>query len=142
VAGPDPIETAFRSLVDSECPSVAAVLDFEPMIVPEVTPAVTMLFAPRLEQRRHQTGPAAEVWWAWDVFVYCGLVDGPDHYLEAQSELKIVLPELFAVVRRFGTLNDTCDFAELEDAGRPPTPDHDRVLLVKTLRLRALTEEI
>ncbi len=139
MAGPDPIENEFVARVDA-LPAIRNALDHEPERLPAM-PCVTLLFVGATD-RDDQTGPATEVWWEWEVTVYISLGGKLENYRDAQAGLKTLLPEILRVVRQSPSLGGSAIKAELVDPLDPPEFDHRRRLLSKTLRLRALTEEL
>lgn len=136
--GPDAIENAFVAKAKAIA-GLKDALDHEPEKLP-AQPCVTLLFT-EIQQDDRYTGPATENWWAWDVNLYISLGEKRANYRDAQAQLKALVPELLRIVRNDPSLNGTALRAEITDPGEAPAFDHRQRLMLKILRLRALTEE-
>lgn len=138
------IEAAFVELA-AALPEVGAALDHVPESLPAADPAawVCLLFHGYARDDEHQTGPATQVEWEWEVQSYVRItVGGGGGYRGAQEALKSLVPALMAAVRANRDLLGTCDRARLVDVGDPPSPDAAEGYLLKPLRLRAVVEEV
>lgn len=129
------IEAAFLAIAE-QIDGVANVLDHEPGPDLPRLPCITMLFVSP-QQEDVETGPGTANRWTWRITLYVNL----DDYYRAQRDLKQLLPDLMATVRRNTDLTGTCEWASLDDEGGEPVFAHDDRIVFKTLRLTARTTE-
>lgn len=128
------IETAFVTKVQA-IEGLSDALAYEPQTLPRYLPVVTLLFigAPETD---FATG-IVEVIYHWRVSLYIALND----YKRAQDQLKELLPQLLAITRLDPRLDESCTWAEVSDEDEEPVFAENDQWLVKTLHLRAQTEE-
>lgn len=130
------VEAAFAAAAKKIIP-IRDVLVYEPgQTRLPLMPCVTMLFL-GAEQRDDSTGPAQDVRWQWNVYLYVGFADAQ----RAQNELKLIVPELLRIVRVDPGLGGSCEQAWVEDAVSIPELGPDDSWMRKRLRLVARNEE-
>ena len=115
---------------------VYTALDNVPKQAPTRLPAVMLLWR-GVNQEFQETGPVAQVSWAWTVFVWIALTN----YERAQDDAKTLIPRLLVLPRTNRTLGGTCESWALADDLDQPVFDEERGVYEKTLRMTATAEE-
>lgn len=129
------IERVFCGWLKEEVPDLKFVLDYEPQSLPRF-PGTTLM-ATMYSPLQAETGIGEDVTYEWRLRLYVALND----YLTAQTQIKMLMPQILAVARHHPTCNGLVDFLTLVDEGSEPDFNVTEGWLSKDATLRAIRTE-